>query len=469
MTDPLHPSAAPRERQHFDQAGLVLLASLPCLFIAILAMWFNGISIYFIAFATILLSLPIIYAAFTGRQGANYQLQTLSNLLEAMIEGDYSLRGRSQSNPAFQELLLLINKLADNLQQHKMKAQESELLLNKIMDQMDAMVVAVAPQGTLAMCNASARQLLLNEQVLNEQADSHGQEVTEQRIKTLSLADLGLSELAQRQQSGVIELDTDTVKGEYFLFKDRFISDNQPHDLYLLTRADRLLREKERQAWQNLLRVLSHELNNSLTPIATFSRSMLKRLRSDRQSVSPQSFYEGLSIIKERAESLSDFVASYSQLSNLPAPHKQPLDWREKLTQLSALVLDCRINNRLMDNPALAVTVYADPQQLEQVFINLLKNASEAMEGMPRKIIELDARIEPQWLHISIGDHGSGIANSDNLFVPFYTTKETGSGIGLTLCRQIIMNHNGRFTLKNRQNDQGAEATLSLPLVSQAR
>ena len=432
------------------QAGLVLLASLPCLAVALLALWWSGVAWSLLTFIGILLLLPVCYGAYTGRRRADYQLQTLSNLVEAMIDGDYSLRGRRQSNPAFQELLETVNRLAETLQRHKLKAEESQLLLEKVMDQMDAMVVAVDPLGRVALSNASARRLL---------APDSGS------VDGESLTTLGLASLTLSGGSGVVELDVAGVRGEYFLFRDSFISSGQRHELLLLTRADRLLREKERQDWQRLLRVLGHEMNNSLTPIATFSRGLLKRLERDPDALDQQALSEGLAIIHERAESLHGFVGRYRQLSNLPLPDKRPFDWREALGRAAELMADCKVSNQLHESDELAVALYGDPQQLQQVFVNLLKNAGEAMAESAERQIDLCAWREPHWLHIVIRDKGPGIANPDNLFVPFYTTKPGGSGIGLTLCRQILMNHNGRLGLQAREDGPGAEAVISLPVL----
>ncbi len=433
-----------------QQARLVLLASFPCLLGCLIAMWLADLSGYLIGFVLIIFALLISYCVVAGRQQANYQLQTLSNLIETMIGGDYSLRGREQSNPAFIELLTLINQLADTLHQHKVEAEESQLLLQKVMEQMDAMVFAVNPDGLIQLMNGSADKLLFKQYVAGQ---------------PVSWEQLGLTAVRDCVGSGVISLKTDQINGEFFLFKDRFISHNQPHDLYLLTRADRLLREKEREAWQNLLRVLSHEMNNSLTPIATFSRSMLKKLRQHSATDPLETFEEGLSIIQERAESLGQFIASYSQLSHLPALQKCPFDWQAKLVQLAELTSECQVRNQLEGRDDISSVIHADPHQLEQVFINLLKNANEAMLGLDDRVIELDARQEDRWLHIIIRDCGTGIANADNLFVPFYSTKPHGSGIGLALCRQILMNHDGLISVSKRSDEPGAEAVLSLPVL----
>ena len=432
-----------------EQAGLVLIASVPCLILALVSLRFAGASYYLISFFAIIFLLLIAYAAITGKGRANFQLQTLSNLVEAMIDGDYTLRGRKQSNPAFQDLLNLINRLSDNLHKHKLKAEESQLLLEKVMQQMDALIIATDSQGLLAIMNDAARQGFDFDRDLSE---------------GYQLRDIGMADLVEKEHSGVVKIKRNNIAGEYFLYRDRFYSDNKEHQLYLLTRADRMLREKEREAWQNLLRVLSHELNNSLTPIATFSNTMLRKIKKEKQVSDVEKFTDGLCVIKERAESLNQFITSYSQLSHLPKANKQPYNWRDKLIQLMSLFDDCTFEHNLSDNQDFDFSIQADPQQLEQVFINLFKNARESMGDKGHKTIEVSAYFDEKHLELKIKDQGTGIANLDNLFVPFYTTKKSGSGIGLTLCQQVLQNHNGSIQLNNRVNQQGAEVVLQLPI-----
>ena len=437
------------KRNHsVEQARLILLASVPCYAIALIALKLAGASYYMLFFIGILLGLLIIFAAVNGRQKADYHLQTLSNLVESMIEGDYTLRGRKQSNPAFQELLDLINQLADTLNLHKIKAEENQLLLEKIIDQMQPMLIAIDELQNITLINESAKQTL------------------GQNLKVGSkLSDETTLVLADAANGQVIKLNTQGSLAEYILYSDRYISENKHHRLYLLTRAEKQLREKERKAWQGLIRVLSHELNNSLTPIATFSNTLLRKLERESVISDPQKFSSGLSIIRERAESLKQFITSYGELSHLPMPKQTNFDWREKLQHLTKLFNQYQFTIYFSDH--LPTTIQADPAQFEQVFINLFKNAVESMREINEasaQVIELDAKLNNGMLSIIVKDRGTGIANLENLFVPFYTTKSSGSGIGLTLCQQILHNHNGELKLINRLDGPGAEATVTLPL-----
>jgi nitrogen fixation/metabolism regulation signal transduction histidine kinase len=208
-------------------------------------------------------------------------------------------------------------------------------------------------------------------------------------------------------------------------------------------------------------------MNNSLTPIVAISQSMQKKLQKDNDEIAKTSLLEGVNIINERADSLSQFIASYSQLSQLPKPNKLVFKLTLMIDKLAILYPRCKIKC-LFDTELL---IEADKNQLEQVLINLFKNAVEAMDNVDEKIIEISSSTEGNWQHIKLRDFGSGIANLDNVFVPFYTTKPQGSGIGLALCRQILFNHNGSIKIDNHQSaypkkNQGVEVVLSLPTVT---
>ncbi|WP_199610076.1 sensor histidine kinase [Flocculibacter collagenilyticus] len=504
------------------QQGLVLLAAIPSLLIAAISLWWSGISVYLIICTMIILALVISYATYAVQQNTEQQLHTISNLVEAMIEGDYSLRGRQHKSQAFTDLLAQINLLAETLQQHKMSAQESQLLLEKVIEQMDAMIFSCNKHGQVIMANRAAQRLLFNTRTADTSLSDNVQ-IAASLLQKLALPNSsGIIELPLIQHHSNGELTSDKrddatlVDTSCFVYRDSFMSHGTTHQLYLITRADRLLREQERQAWQSLLRVLSHELNNSLAPIISFSHTMrnkLARLAEQQHNTSNDNetqstinhtllqFNDGLNIIHERGQSLQRFIAQYSQLTHLPNPQRQPTDWRALINKTCSLMveadhqlnIDCsQLSQHSTDN-ALPHEVYVDPQQIEQVLINLLKNAKEAsvqantpdntsLPSTNTPPIKISAHVSntasfstqsnskkqqrhQTQLHIQIEDSGTGIANLNNLFVPFYTTKTQGSGIGLTLSRQIIQNHNGQLSLKNKLDGDGAVATIVLPLI----
>jgi two-component system nitrogen regulation sensor histidine kinase NtrY len=209
--------------------------------------------------------------------------------------------------------------------------------------------------------------------------------------------------------------------------------------------------------------VIGHEINNSLTPIKSLAGTLhdVLRKRAAPQAAAPeqQDLLEGLGLIGDRADSLSKFVATYSQLARLPPPSRQKLS-------LNALL------QRLVTLPAFAgaafaapveIEVEADSGQLDQAVINLLKNAIEANGGSAREV-QIDLSRTRTAAVIEIRDQGAGIANPDNLFVPFFTTKPGGSGIGLALSRQIVEGHGGTLSLENRSDRSGCVARIVLPI-----
>ncbi|MEW6999174.1 PAS domain-containing sensor histidine kinase [Colwelliaceae bacterium BS250] len=423
---------------------LALLVCIPCFTICAVSLYLAQISAYLIAFILIILLLLCSYVVVASKQNSEYQVRTLSNLIESLIDGDYTLRGRLQTNQAFQELLNLVNNLADTLAKHKIEAKQSRLLLERIMEQMDAMVLATDEKGFVVMANASANKLIMGD------VDN---------ITDIELATLPIGAEIVKSPAGIIDFDQSQLSGEHFLFKESFLSEGQTHQLYLLTNAERLLMEKERKAWQSLLRVLSHEMNNSLTPIATISQSMQDKLQKNSEQLNSASLLAGISIINERADSLSTFIASYSQLSHLPLPNKSSFAFNTMIDNLAPLFPE----GKIISDESCDIVVNADKSQFEQVLINLFKNGFEAMTAVDDKIINVKCYQQGKWQHLAIIDHGTGIANADNLFVPFYTTKNQGSGIGLALCKQILFNHNGLIKLKNTSLHSGVEALLSLP------
>jgi signal transduction histidine kinase len=232
-----------------------------------------------------------------------------------------------------------------------------------------------------------------------------------------------------------------------------------PHQLLVITDLTRPLREEELQAWQRIVRVLGHELNNSLTPIKSIAGSLETILKKDPL---PEDWHEdmtrGLNIIGGRAESLARFLGAYAKLARLPRPTLAPVrvaDWLQRGARL-----ETRVPIVIEAGPEL--TVQADRDQLEQVLINLLRNAADANDTDGGRIV-IRWRFERWQLIVEILDDGPGLAATANLFVPFFTTKPGGSGIGLVLCRQIVEAHGGTLSLTNRLDARGCVARLQLP------
>jgi nitrogen fixation/metabolism regulation signal transduction histidine kinase len=247
--------------------------------------------------------------------------------------------------------------------------------------------------------------------------------------------------------------------------RSQFREGGRPHHLVVIADLSRTLREEELQAWQRIVRVLGHELNNSLAPIKSIAGSLQTLLKSPRRAPDwEDDMRGGLEIIGSRAESLARFMHAYTRLARLPQPTRAPTELRPLVQRVVAL--EPRITVAILPSPDL--TLACDAAQIEQVLINLVKNAVEAAleqqaNGRTSAGVRLAWRKVAATVEISVEDDGPGIAQATSLFVPFFTTKPEGSGIGLVLCRQIAENHGGTLTLANREDASGCVAALRLP------
>lgn len=384
--------------------------------------------------------------AFAARGRVAGSLRTLANLLEAMREGDYSIRGRvERPGEPMGEVMQQVNAMAATLRDQRLGALEATALLRKVMEEIDVAVFAFDPQQTLRLVNRAGERLLAQpaERLLGHDAQS------------LGLADFlngGTEQTVQRALPG--------GTARWGVRRSQFREGGIPHQLLVLTDITRPLREEELAAWQRLVRVIGHELNNSLTPIKSIAQSLENLVKSDPL---PEDWGEdmlrGLYVIGTRSESLSRFMSSYARLAKLPPPKFAQIEINALLKRVTAL--ETRMPVFFEQCPPL--TFQGDPDQLEQVLINLIRNAVDAaQETGGRVFVRLDRT--PTTLEIIVRDEGPGLSNTANLFVPFFTTKRGGSGIGLVLSRQITEAHNGTLTLQNAPVGPGCEARLSLPI-----
>jgi nitrogen fixation/metabolism regulation signal transduction histidine kinase len=371
-------------------------------------------------------------------------LQTLSNVVSALRENDYAFRARGASTgDAMGELAIEVNALADMLQEQRAGALEAAALLRRVVSAMDAPVLAFDPAGVLRLMNPAA------EQVFALPPESSVGTAAQQ---------LGLSAVLDEPDEGIVELEHDGRGTRWMVHRSSFRQRGVPHTLLVLSDVSAALREEERQAWRRLIRVLGHEINNSLAPIKSIAGSLRSQLLGN--VATDEDLERGLHIVESRAESLQRFVQAYRQLAQLPPPRLQKTELRPLLER--TLALEQRLTPELAPGPELTLT--ADPDQLEQMLINLVRNAAEAALAARtrRPLVRVGWQQTADSVVIEIDDNGAGIANQSNLFVPFYTTKSGGSGVGLALARQIVEAHGGSVTLANRQLG-GARATVTLP------
>jgi nitrogen fixation/metabolism regulation signal transduction histidine kinase len=373
-------------------------------------------------------------------------LQTVSNLLAAMREEDFSIRARgARLDDPLGEVLLEVNALAETLREQRLGALEATALLSKVMAEIAVAVFAFDDGGRLRLVNRFGETLL-------------GQ--PEPRLLGRSAEELGLAPFLKEQPASILDASFPGAAGRWEVRRSSFRQGGVPHQLLVLADVSRPLREEERQAWQRLIRVLGHELNNSLAPIQSIAGS-LKRLAEEEEP--PPDWREdlrrGLAVIASRTEALSRFTNAYAKLARLPPPQPTPVAVDPLLRRVTSL--ETRLPVGVIPGPP--ATLSADADQIEQLLINLVRNAADAA-------LETQGGVAVGWkrsrgqLEIWVADDGPGLPNTSNLFVPFFTTKPGGSGIGLVLSRQIAEAHGGSLALENRRGHRGCIARLRLPL-----
>jgi nitrogen fixation/metabolism regulation signal transduction histidine kinase len=424
---------------------LTLFSAIPAIVIALALLWFGDYS------AKVQWTLALLIAGCAAgfvssvREHVVRPLQTMTNLLAALREGDYSIRARgARENDALGEVLLEINSLGETLRVQRLGAFEATALLRTIMAEIEVAVFTFDPERRLRLVNRAGENLL-------------GQPID--KLLGRRASDLGLAPCFESDQDAPLTLGFPGGSGRWGVRRSTFRERGLPHELLVLTDLSRTLREEERNAWQRLVRVLGHEMNNSLAPIKSIAGSLESLLR--RQP--PPSDWQddarsGLKSIATRADSLSRFMQAYARLAKLPPPQKEELNLGELIRRVASLETRMAIELR----PGRELSILADSAQIEQLLINILHNAVDA-SLQTRGGVAVGWREASDCLEVFVQDEGPGIMNPTNLFVPFFTTKPSGSGIGLALSRQIAEAHGGSLTLANRQGTSGAEALLRLP------
>jgi len=506
----------------------------------------------------LLLILLLVFAAFI--EEAVRPIQTLANVVAALREEDYSFRARGANrDDSVGQLSLEINALADTLQTQRVASLEAVALLRRVIAEMDAPVLAFDQETRLRLLNPAAERVFAL-----ESAKHLGK----------SAAELSLTGLLEESSDTVLQLDLPrpampgmkrpepSQPARWMIRRGKFRQRGVPHTLVVLSDVSTALREEERLAWRRLIRVIGHEISNSLTPIKSIAGSLRTRIlpppvRADTASspsvsvaasngVLSRDLQRGLSVIENRAESLNRFVQAYRQIAQLPSPVLKRVPLAPLLERV--ISLEIRLDVRLLAAPD--VDLLADADQIEQLLINLVRNAVESAlacveeepeavgagegasssAGIPANFAEnersvilsepaesvapalgrnqqseseschpeqapkrsevrverangpafsssgdspkpcrpevtIQASEEGNLVCIAIEDNGPGLANPENLFVPLYTTKKSGSGVGLALARQIVEAHGGVIELRNKPNHTGCIAEVRIPVA----
>jgi len=399
--------------------------------------------------ALLLIGCLLIYMAVVAAaliEGLVRPLQTLSNVVSSLREGDYSFRARGAgTQDAFGELAAEVNLLADLLQKQRVRSLEATALLARILEVMHAPLFAFDREKLLQLVNNAGVKLL---------------GLTHARCFGRTARELCLEELLAAPDQSIHSFGGKPTR--WLLRRAVFRQDGVPHTLLLLADVSLPLQEEEQIAWKRLIRVLGHELSNSLAPIKSIAGSLLARVDNMQgEDATLRDFRRGLGVVESRADALHRFVQSYRLLAQLPPPQFKPVALGPLLERV--VLLEQRLPVVLEAGPP--VVLDADPDQLEQMFINLLRNAADASLANGAQPVRAFWRVDQAVLLVTIEDRGMGIANTENLFVPFYTTKPAGSGVGLALAQQIARAHGGEIGLLNREDGDGARATIRLPLA----
>jgi two-component system, NtrC family, nitrogen regulation sensor histidine kinase NtrY len=438
----------PRRLTHDQQIfGYALLGGLPGALTALIILWAGDYTPKVQWTLTVIILGFLLGFAASLRSRVVLPLQTLANLLAAMREDDFSIRGRTTDpDDPLDAVLIEVNELAETLHEQRLGAVEATALLRTVMEQIDVAVFAFDSEHRLRIVNRTGERLMGRsmEQMLGRTAD-----------------ELSVSEwFGDAPRVVDISLPGGSA-GRWEVRLTTFRLGGLPHDLLVLSDVSRPLREQERLAWQRLIRVIGHELGNSLGPIKSIAGSLETLLQ---RNPPPEDWRDdmqrGLQVIASRTESLSRFTAAYSRLARLPAPRLSPVVLKPLLIRIAGL--ETRVPVHVRSGPD--VTVAVDTDQIEQLFINLIRNAADACLEVGGGSVTVAWRRTRQGVDIWVDDEGPGLSNTANLFVPFFTTKPGGSGIGLVLCRQIAEAHDGSLRLENRADARGARATLTLPL-----
>jgi nitrogen fixation/metabolism regulation signal transduction histidine kinase len=425
---------------------LALATGLPGTALALLFVWLDPHSLR-LRWTVTLFSLSLwAWLAAQLRDRVVRPLQTLANLLSALREGDFSLRARQpQEADALGQVVHEVNAIGEVLREQRLGAVEATALLHRVINEVDVAVFAFDHHGQLRLVNRAGERLLAEpgERLLGKPAE-----------------DLGLTGLLDGEVSRIVPLTFPGGPGRWEIRRSTFRELGLPHRLLVISDLSQTLREEERQAWKRLIRVLGHELNNSLAPIHSMTSTLVSLLtREPRPDDWKEDMQHGLEVIGNRSGALIRFMAAYARLARLPPPRRAPFELASLIRRTAAL--ETRLPVYVEKGPE--VTIEADADQIEQLLINLIRNAVDAAL-LTGGGVGVGWRVEAGCVEVRVEDEGPGLSNTENLFVPFYTTKPGGTGIGLALSRQIAEAHGGTLTLENRTPEPGCEALLRVPV-----
>lgn len=427
----------PTGSPNWSAAGLTLLAVLPTLILALLPAF--GIAIppgaYEPSLALAALWL-LIWLSLAARK-ASKQLRLLANLLQALREGDYGSRVQARRG-AMGDVWQEFNALAGRLGGEERRGFETDALLSQLLASLEVAILIFDERSRIVDLNPAAEHLLGEPAAQMIGGDA---------------AELGLSDWLEHAAPFIARREFPFGEGPWEVRRVVFRRRGRPHHLMVVTDVSRTLREEERNAWRRLIRVLGHEINNSLGSIQSTANLLSERCAHDNAP-----FREGLELIERRSRALGGFIRRYAELAHLPPPAPERVELWELIRDITSL--EKRLAVHVESHSPM--TAYVDRAQLEQALINIIRNAADAASET-RGGVRVRWRRDGNYLLIEVEDDGPGISHTENLYVPFFTTKPGGSGIGLVLARQIIEAHGGTLRLTSRQEAHGTTALIRLP------
>ena len=447
----------PRESRLSPDRRILLMAlasALPGAAISLIFLWTGDFTPKVQWTLTVLIVTVCLGFAFALRERVVLPLQTLSNLLAALGEGDFSIRARgARGGDPLGEVMIEVNALVETLRHQRLDALEATTLLRKVMAEIDVALFTFDENHELKFVNRAGTRLL------NQSAEW---------LLGRNAGEIGLADMLSGEVPRVITTAFPGGVGRWEIRRSQFRQGGRPHELVVLSDLSQPLREEERQAWQRLIRVIGHEMNNSLAPIKSIAGSLATIVERDPPPVDwRDDVQRGLNVIASRSDALSRFMNAYARLAKLPQPKLVPLD----VAAFVDRVVTFEKAHHIKVAPGPPIMIQGDADQLEQLLINLIRNAVDAVNetgGGVRVGWQRVPGSSPLMMELWVEDEGPGLSNTGNLFVPFFTTKPGGSGIGLVLSRQIAEAHGGTLLLENRMDRPGCRASLRMPLQTGA-
>lgn len=371
------------------------------------------------------------------------RIDALTNALRNLRDSDYSVSLAQEGKDEIDGLLAQYNLLTEKLRQERQRLYQRELLLDSVIENASLALVLIDQNGVVIYSNTHASHMFNRGRAINGlRFDSFRDFLPEK-----------LFIFVESESSGILSIEHEGEPEQYHVSVGNFSFHASQHKLLMVKQLTRELNRQEVAVWRKVIRVISHELNNSLAPITSMAHSA--KIAVEKQK--PETLLHALDTIAERAQHLSEFVGGYAKLAKLPEPQIEEVELEPFFSQLQSLM------PFKMHEMSGFEHLNFDPSQMQQVLLNLLKNAHES--GSPAESIELSLRLENRSAVIDLKDRGSGMSKEvlSQAVLPFYTTKVSGSGVGLSLCHEIVQQHNGQLIFRNREKG-GLCVSIALPL-----